>query len=183
MLYPALVSVSEELQQILSLQQSYLKGHNDAAEEKEQGFVTVHHSFEMLEQMHRLSPSVIIKDDDKVVAYALTMVNECRNLIPILIPMFQMFDKIAYKDKLLSQYKFYVMGQICVDKKYRGLGLVDMLFQKHKEAYHKRFDFIVTEISTSNSRSMRAHEKIGFKTIYQYTDAADEWNIVLWDWK
>jgi GNAT superfamily N-acetyltransferase len=182
MLYAALVSSHNELNQILYLQQLYLKGNNTAEEEKEQGFVTVHHSFEILEQMHQLAPSVIIKEDDKVVAYALTMVNECRNLIPVLVPMFEMFDTIIYKQRPLTDYKFYVMGQIGVHKDYRGKGLVPMLFQKHKEAYSGQFDFIVTEISTSNSRSMRAHEKIGFKTIHQYKDAADEWNIVLWDW-
>lgn len=182
MLKSALVTDDTELQQILELQQLYLKGHNSAMEEKEQGFVTVHHSFEQIKQMHRLSPSVIVKEDDKVVGYALTMVNECRNLIPVLVPMFEMFDKIVYKGKTLPQYQFYVIGQICVDKNYRGKGIVDMLYQKHKEAYSRKFDFIVTEISTSNSRSMRAHEKIGFKTIHQFTDAEDEWNIVLWDW-
>lgn len=182
MLYPALVSTGEELHQILALQQLYLKGHNNAAEENEQGFVTVHHSFEQLKQMHHLSPSVIIKDDDKVIAYALTMINECRNLIPVLIPMFEMFNRIEYKGIPLLQYKFYVMGQIGIYKNYRGKGLANMLYQKHKEAYGNQYDFIVTEISNSNSRSMRAHEKIGFKTIHQYTDADDEWNIVLWDW-
>lgn len=183
MLNATLVTTEEELHQILRLQQLYLRGNNDAAEEKEQGFVTVHHSFELLAQMHHLSPSIIIKDGDKVVAYALTMVNECRNLIPVLIPMFEMFDKIEYNHKALQEYKFYVMGQIGVHKDYRGKGLVAMLYNKHKEAYGGKYDFIITEISTSNARSMRAHEKAGFKTIHQFKDDADEWNIVLWDWK
>ena len=182
MLYSALVNSEDELLQILQLQQLYLKGYNPSTEEKEQGFVTVHHSFEILEQMHLLSPSVIVKDDDKVVGYALTMVNECRNLIPVLVPMFKMFDKIVYNQKLLIEYNFYVMGQIGIHKDYRGKGLVDMLYQQHKKTYSKQFDFIVTEISTSNGRSMRAHEKSGFKTVHQFTDAEDEWNIVLWDW-
>ncbi|RTL56105.1 MAG: GNAT family N-acetyltransferase [Sphingobacteriales bacterium] len=183
MLYPTLVSTDDELHQILHLQQLYLRGNNDATEEKEQGFVTVHHSFELLSQLHQLSPSIIVKNDDKVVAYALTMVNECRPLIPVLIPMFEMFDKINYNGKLLHEYKFYVMGQIGVHKDYRGKGLVQMLYDKHKEVYSPQYDFIVTEIATRNTRSIRAHEKIGFKTIHHFTDATDDWDIVLWDWK
>jgi RimJ/RimL family protein N-acetyltransferase len=58
-----------------------------------------------------------------------------------------------------------------------------MLYDKHKEAYGNQYDFIVTEIATRNTRSIRAHEKIGFKTIHQFTDATDDWDIVLWDWK
>lgn len=183
MLYSTLVSKEEELHQILHLQQLYLRGNNNAIEEKEQGFVTVHHSFELLQQLHQMSPSVIVKDDNKVVAYALTMVNECRQLIPVLLPMFEMFDTIKYNDKLLHEYKFYVMGQIGVHKDYRGKGLVKMLYDKHKEVYSQQYDFIVTEIATRNSRSIRAHEKIGFKTIHTFSDETDDWEIVLWDWK
>ncbi|MBI3718443.1 MAG: GNAT family N-acetyltransferase [Sphingobacteriales bacterium] len=183
MLHSTLVSTDDELHQILHLQQLYLRGNNDATEEKEQGFVTVHHSFELLHQLHKMSPSVIVKDDNKVVAYALTMVNECRELIPVLLPMFNMLDQIIYNGKPLQEYRFYVMGQIGVHKDYRGKGLVKMLYDKHKEVYSPQFDFIVTEIATRNTRSTRAHEKIGFKTVHQFTDSTDDWDIVLWDWK
>jgi ribosomal protein S18 acetylase RimI-like enzyme len=75
------------------------------------------------------------------------------------------------------------MGQICVDKAYRGKGLVNMLYQKHREIYSSRFDFILTEISTANIRSIKAHEKLGFQSIHTYTDAMDEWRVVIWNWK
>ena len=182
MLQSCMVNTEDELRQILHLQQLYLRGNNDPAEEKEQGFVTVHHTFEVLQQMHQLAPSVIVKEDDKVVAYALTMVNECRHLIPVLLPMFDLFDRIEYNGKSLKEYRFYVMGQIGVHKDYRGKGLVQLLYDKHKEAYATQYDFIITEIATRNGRSMRAHEKTGFKTIHQFSDETEEWNIVLWDW-
>jgi hypothetical protein len=57
------------------------------------------------------------------------------------------------------------------------------LYQKHKDIYSSQFDFILTEISTSNHRSLKAHEKIGFKTIYSHIDEMDEWNVVVWNWK
>lgn len=182
MLYPTLVTTEDELQRILQLQQLYLKGHNSQSEEKEQGFLTVHHSYEMLHQMHLLSPSVIIKDGEKVIAYALVMAKELKGLIPVLKPMFDMFENVSYKNQPLNSYHYYVIGQICVAKEYRGMGVFDMLYQKHKAEYSGRYDFTITEIATSNGRSMRAHERVGFKTIYQYSDATDEWNIVLWDW-
>jgi hypothetical protein len=57
-----------------------------------------------------------------------------------------------------------------------------MLCQQHKEVYGRYFDFLLTEISINNPRSLKAHEKIGFQTIYTYKDAMDEWNVVVWDW-
>ena len=176
------VSSTDELQQILYLQQLYLSGQNDSAEEQDQGFVTVKHSFNVLQQMHDLSPSVIVKHGDKVIAYALVMTKDCQNFIPVLVPMFESFNNIQYKDQPLTAYSFYVMGQVCVHKDYRGMGVFQMLYQHHQQLFSKQFDFVLTEIATRNTRSIRAHEKVGFKTIHTFRDTTDEWAIVLWNW-
>ena len=182
MLYSTLTSTINELEQILQLQQENLSQNIEEAEIKSQGFVTLRHDLATLKQMHDLAPSVIIKDDDKVVAYALTMLKECRQLIPDLEPMFSSFDKLSWKNKPLNDYSFYVMGQVCVAKPYRGRGLFEELFQHHKKIYQSQFDLFITEIATRNQRSMRAHEKVGFKVIHIHRDEIDEWNVVAWDW-
>jgi ribosomal protein S18 acetylase RimI-like enzyme len=187
MLIATTVSTENELQQILDLQKKYLLSNIDSDEMKSQGFLTVQHTPELLKIMHSLAPSIVVKDGDAVVAYALVMLRECRELIPELIPMFNTFDHLEYhslqhQGKPLMEYSFYVMGQICVAKEYRGQGLFDMLYRQHREVYRPEFDFIVTEVATRNARSMRAHERVGFKTIHTYTDELDHWAVVLWDW-
>jgi RimJ/RimL family protein N-acetyltransferase len=74
------------------------------------------------------------------------------------------------------------MGQVCIAKPYRGRGLFKALFQHHKKIYQSQFDLFITEIATRNRRSMRAHEKVGFKVIHIHRDEMDEWNVVAWDW-
>jgi ribosomal protein S18 acetylase RimI-like enzyme len=96
--------------------------------------------------------------------------------------MFHHLEELSYKDQPLFSYQFYCMGQICVDRPFRGMGLVNELYQKHKEVYRSKYDLLLTEISTSNIRSQKAHEKVGFSTIHTYTDALDEWNVVVWEW-
>ena len=182
MLTATTVTNNDELQQILDLQQLYLTGQNNSVEEKEQGFVTVKHSLNVLQKMHELSPSVIVKDEGKVVAYALVMTKECSSFIPVLVPMFESFAKINYKQQPLSAYSFYVMGQVCVHKDYRGKAVFDMLYNHHKQLFSRQYDFVLTEIATRNTRSVRAHERVGFKTIHTFRDTTDEWAIVLWDW-
>jgi hypothetical protein len=172
-----------DLQQILDLQYENLVNNITDVEMKSEGFVTMHHSMDVLQQMHNLSPGIVIKDKDKIVAYALVMLRECRQLVPPLEPMFKIFDHLLWNNKPLNVQHFYVIGQICIAKGYRGQGLFEMLYEGHKKRFSKQFDFIVTEISTRNHRSMRAHERIGFKTIHIYEDALDQWAIVLWDWK
>jgi ribosomal protein S18 acetylase RimI-like enzyme len=97
--------------------------------------------------------------------------------------MFTRFDQLIYDNKPLPEYHFYIMGQICIAKEYRGKGLFDMLYEKHKEIFQSKYDFVITEVATRNIRSMRAHIRVGFKIIATYTDELDEWAVVIWDWR
>jgi RimJ/RimL family protein N-acetyltransferase len=97
--------------------------------------------------------------------------------------MFVLLDKQSWENKPLNAYRYYIMGQICVAKEYRGQGLVEELYNHHKKVYKSRFDLLVTEIATRNQRSVRAHEKAGFQPVHTYRDELDEWVVVAWDWK
>ena len=176
------VQGTADLEQIVALQHdNHLTGLS-ADEARAQGFVTVRHDVDILRQMHALAPSIVARDGERVVAYALTMPRECRALCPVLEPMFQLFETLEYRGRPLTQQRFYVMGQICIDKAYRGQGLFDALYTKHRELYAPRFDLLITEVATRNTRSMRAHERVGFQTVHIHRDATDEWALVLWDW-
>jgi hypothetical protein len=181
-IHTSLVHDKDELEQILSLQKKNLALNISETDVQTQGFVTLQHNLDTLVNMHELAPSVIIKKDEAVIGYALTMLCECRHLIPGLEAMFANMDKLSWKNRPLTDYRFYVMGQICIDKVFRGLGLVEELYSFHKEVYGSSFDLLVTEIATRNQRSLRAHEKAGFKTIHVYRDELDEWAVVVWDW-
>ena len=183
MLILTTVADNGELEEILRLQQQNLLQNIDDVEMQTQGFVTMVHTLDVLQKMHVLAPSVIAKDNGKVIGYALVMLRECRELFPPLEPMFKNFDKLEYRERPLNHYRYYVMGQVCIDKKYRRTGLFDQLYQKHKEIYSGNYDFIMTEVSTRNLRSLRAHERVGFEIINSYSDDLDEWAVVLWNWK
>jgi len=183
MLRATIVTGENELLQIYKLNQENLKSNLDAETKKRDGFVTWLYPLPLLKQMHRLSPSIIVKDNEIVVGYALTTLKESGIFHWDLKTMFQNLAVVQYKDKPLSFYNFYCMGQICVAKDYRGKGIVTMLYGKHKEVYGHQYEFLLTEISTRNARSLKAHEKIGFQNIYTYTDLMDEWNVVIWNWK
>jgi len=183
MIYSTLVNNKEELQQILDLQQQNLSKNISAEELRSQGFVTFQHDLETLQQFHKLAPSVIVKDDDKVVAYALTVVNEARHIFPPIESMFVLLETRQWKDQPFHNFRYYEMGQICVAKDYRGKGVFEMLYQQHKKSNSQKFDLLITMISTKNHRSLRAHEKVGFETAIIEKDEVDEWAVVVWDWR
>jgi GNAT superfamily N-acetyltransferase len=163
-----------DLEQILALQRRNLPRNIDEAELAAQGFVTVEHTVDVLRRMHELAPSLVAKDGDELAGYALVMPVECRILLPVLEPMFQRLDAF--------RRRFYVMGQICVAKAYRGRGIFDLLYAAHREHLRGRFDSCVTEVSVRNPRSLRAHLRVGFEEIERYRDGTDEWVLLAWNW-
>jgi hypothetical protein len=98
----AIVSSKNELEQIFRLNRMNLKQNLSSKEQMQEGFVTWLYSIELLEQMHRLAPSIIVKDNGEVIAYALTTLKESRVFHPDLNAMFQNRQQVHYKDKPLS---------------------------------------------------------------------------------
>lgn len=170
-----------DLREILALQKLNLKTEISDQTKKDQGFLTVNHSIEELRSMTSATPQIVAKSNGKVVAFALAMLPELGKLISDLQPMFDILDTLVWKEKPLPDYRYYVMGQICVGEGFRGRGVFDGLYQKHKEVYKNEFALCVTEISTANTRSQRAHERVGFETIHTHVDHVDEWNVVVWE--
>jgi len=183
MLQASLVNTSEQLKQIHQLNQKNLRSFISEHEQMDQGFLSWPYSLELLQQMNELAKSVIVTEQDQLAGYALTTLPEARRFHPELDLMFKGFEELLYKGRPIFSYRFYCMGQICIAKEYRGMGIVPMLYNKHKEIYSSEYDFILTEISTRNTRSMKAHEKVGFKIIHHHRDHLDEWAVVVWDWK
>ncbi len=174
----------QELNGILDLQKANLSIALRPEEMKEQGFVTVVHSYEQLATMNNVAPHIIATSEDKVIAYLLAMTDLSKHTVPILIPMFDIFDKIIYKERLVSSYHYMVVGQVCIEKAFRGIGLLDQCYDYYKNRFAATYDFAITEIAATNYRSLQAHSRIGFREVERYI-APDsvEWIVVIWDWK
>ncbi len=177
-----LVDTELELQQILELQKANHYENVSDALKQANGFVTVKHDLATLTLMNEKARQIIAVDENEVVGYALVMVKELKRNVPTLVPMFEKLKTLSFNGTSLQKLNYYIMGQICIAEKSRGKGIFKSLYQKHKEVYSSEFDACITSISTSNPRSIRAHEKIGFSTIHTFYDELDEWNIVLWNW-
>lgn len=177
-------TTDKELAEIVALQKKNLPANLTVAEMQEQGFVTVVHSLDDLKKMNLFEQHLVIKDNDTVVGYLLAMTKKSEFDIPVLIPMFKVFDKVSYQNKLLADYNFIVVGQVCIDKEYRGKGLLNESYQAYKKTFSSKYDFAITEIATANQRSLNAHKTAGFREVHQFTDINQiEWSIVLWDWR
>ncbi len=177
------VTTDDELRQILALQALNQTRNTPADYQREQGFVTVSHSLSQLQALCLEAPQIIAKVDDAVVGYALVMMPILRHSVPELVSLFDAIDKLTFDHKPLSAYRYYVMGQVCVAESQRGQGVFDGLYATHRHYFQSNFDLCLTDIATRNTRSMRAHQRVGFQVIDEFTDALDHWAVVVWNWQ
>jgi len=164
---------TEELRQILVLQQENLPKNIEKASMGKEGFVTVEHSFELLKKMNEAFPHTLAKDNGKVVGYALSMHPKFGSEIAILKSM---FDEIKKKE---IRENFMAMGQICIAKSHRRKGIFRGLYEHMVRFTKPEFSVIITEVDVRNERSLKAHETIGFRECSRYSSDGRVWSLLL----
>ena len=176
------VSSPTEIIGIRDLQALNLKQNITAEEAIDQGFLTAAYTIEYLQEMNAVSPSIIAKDGDKVVGYALVTTKDIRKGHDLIEGLFDAIDACEYNGKSLRDVSYVVVGQLCVAKEYRGQDLVQKLYGHFRDCLSNEFTYLVTDVAKANVRSLKAHKKRGFQVINELTYGGFGWDIVLWDW-
>ena len=176
------VSDLDEVLQILDLQSRNLASVLSPETRDSQGFLTVQHDPAVLQRMNEAAPAIIAKDGSRLIGYALVMPREFAADVPVLQPLFDMLDTLSWRGLSLRENpRWFVMGQICVAAAYRGQGVFDGLYRHMAVVCRPHYDFTVTEVAERNTRSIRAHERVGFQTLHSYFDdtTGEHWRVVV----
>ncbi len=176
------VSHYEELLGIKELQTSNLKSLLTETEIEKEGFVTAEYSIPFLERMNALQPSIIAKEGDRVVGYALVATKALYGSHDLLDDLFRQIDKQTFKGVSLQQTNYVVVGQLCVAKSHRGLGVVQKMYDFYRQELSDQYTYLITDVVDQNPRSVKAHLKAGFEIIGSLDYGGSRWHIVLWDW-
>ena len=176
-------STTADFEGIIMLQKNNLAKYLPEAEKLTEGFLMVQHQLSDLETFAASAPQLIAKEGEKIVGYLLVMTKSLRDSIQMLIPMFEQFDQILHQDHAIKDFNYITVGQVCVGKEARGKGVLDKLYSEYKTLFQDQYDFAITEIAKSNTRSMKGHARVGFEVVHSFQDQYESWNIVIWDWK
>jgi GNAT superfamily N-acetyltransferase len=175
-----IASADRHFEQILDLQRRYhVQSLSPETQEKE-GFVFAEHSVPLLRRMAAELPQAIAVDNDVVVGYCLALPLSLRAEVPALSPMFDHFNRCTFRGRPLSEVRFLVGGQVCVDRAHRGRGLLARLYEQIRSSAPPVYELCVTEIAVRNQVSVRAHARMGFETISTYSDERERWVVVAW---
>ena len=175
-----LAKTSEELIEVMALQQANLRKNISKNKAETQGFLVAEYDLDFLEMLHKNSPGILAKDGEKVVGYSLVALPETAGHHPLLADLVENIERCLYNGKPVTNYA--IVAQLCVSKDYRGQDLVQKLYGGFQEHYASRFDFCVTDVAQANARSLKAHQKRGFQVIDTLSYGGIGWDIVLWDW-
>lgn len=172
-----------EIEGIKKLQEKNLRTTISEEEALSQGFLTASYSMAYLQEMNQAAPTVIAVDGSEVVGYAMVATQSIRSGHDLIEDLFNTIDRTKYNNELLKNSNYVVVGQLCVAKSHRGMGLVQKLYGHFRDCYAQEFQYLVTDVAQANTRSLKAHRNTGFEVIDTLTYGGIKWDIVLWDWR
>jgi hypothetical protein len=154
---------------VLALHQKYQIA-TIAEEDKPDGFVTTAFTREQLTQLIQEERGLFIaKEEETVVAYVMSASWQFWSVWPIFSLMIENLPTLNYAGHQLSPDNSYQYGPVCIDKAFRGSGLLERIFDFSREQMAVRYPVLVTFINRINTRSYAAHtQKLGLEVIAEF---------------
>lgn len=172
---------SRDLPSLLELQESNLF-ENLPTEQHKDGFLSARFGAEQFAQMNREAAVVVAEDDGRIVGYACSAGVDFSRQFPILDAMITTFGRLTYLGTTLIDARVCIYGPVCVDRSFRGRGVLRGLISGLKAELAGQFDVAAAFISKANSRSLGAHvDGLGMTVLGDYAFEAGRYWIVAFD--
>jgi len=124
----------------------------------------------------------IAKDRSQVIAYAMAASWSYWKEWAMFKFMIEELPKLSFLNQTLTTENSYQYGPVCIDKKVRGTGLLESLFDFTCVQMSKRYPIMVTFINKNNPRSYEAHtRKLGMTTIHEFKFNNNEYYELAYD--
>jgi hypothetical protein len=170
-----------DIEGVLELQKLHLVS-NLTEEEKKFGFVTTPFSVEQLVYVIHNEGLFIAKDNNKIIAYVFAESWDFFSQYPIFEYMISLFPKLSFFDFEINSTSSFQYGPICIDKKYRGKGLINTLFEFMRIHVVKKYPLSLTFINKTNIPSFKAHtEKLKWTVIGNFEFNDNNYFILAYD--
>jgi len=163
------IATLDDIDGILKLHNMYQVDHIKE-EDKKDGFVTTAFSVEELQDIITQEQGIFVAIiDDEIVAYVMSASWQFWSKWPMFAFMIKDLPNLEYLGKKLTVDNSYQYGPVCVNKKVRGTGVLEKLFDFALESMSKRYEILVTFINKINPRSFEAHtRKMGLEVIQEF---------------
>lgn len=163
------LAIKNDIEGILSLQEKYLY-RNLSKEERKKGFVTTPFTIPQVEEIIFQNGLFVATNETKqIIAYAFAGSWKYFEQWEIFNYMVSRFPQLSYNGNEITTENSFQYGPVCIDEKYRGTGLLNLLFEEMRLELLKRYPISITFINKINTVSEKAHtKKLGWKIIDEF---------------
>lgn len=147
-------------------------------EDKKDGFVTTSFSPGQLQTLIEQESGLFIAEaDGEVVAYAMAASWKFwAAQWPMFAHMAEGLGALTYLGRALSMDNSCQYGPVCIDKRLRGSGVLEAIFEFARVQMSERYGVFVTFINKKNPRSFAAHtRKAGLEVIHEFSFNGNEY--------
>jgi hypothetical protein len=175
------IATIKDIPSVLQLQDLYLVA-NLSDEEKKAGFVTTPFSIAQLTFVINNQGLFIAKENNNVVAYIVAESWAFFSQYPIFKYMITLLPSIRFFDYRFTAENSFQYGPICINKNYRGKGLINLLFEFMRIHISKKYPLSLTFINKINVPSMIAHtQKLKWTLVGDFQFNNNEYFILAYD--
>ncbi len=151
---------------VLSLQEKYLYSNLNETERKN-GFVTTPFTIDQIDEIIKQNGLFVAENEDKIIiAYAFAGSWKYFEQWEMFKFMISRFSELSFNNTQITVENSFQYGPICIDKDYRGNGVLYQIFEKMRIEFLKKYPISITFINKVNAISEKAHtKKLGWEII------------------
>jgi hypothetical protein len=124
---------------ILRLQSENFIG-NLPPEERQEGFLSAEFASRQVAELAEDLGTTVASVAGAVVAFLCAFRSEFNHGSPVIAKMLESYHRVKFEGKELSSYSSYIYGPVCIDRAYRGRGLLRGLYEAQKQELAGRFE-------------------------------------------
>ncbi len=163
------IGTKNDIDGIISLQEKYLYRNLNETERKD-GFVTTPFTVKQIEEILDQNGVFVAEDEQAaIIAYAFAGSWKYFEQWEIFNFMVSRFPKLSFNGNNITTTNSFQYGPVCIDKAYRGKGVLNLIFEEMRLEFIKKYPISVTFINKVNVISEKAHtKKLGWKIIDEF---------------
>lgn len=164
------IGIQADIPGILALQEKYLYSKL-SEEERLNGFVTTPFTIAQIEQIIDEETGIFVAENEKkeIIAYAFAGSWKYFEQWGIFNYMVSRFPNLSFKENDITTENSFQYGPVCIDMKYRGQGILNLIFEEMRLGFLKRYPISITFINKINVVSEKAHiQQLGWEIVDEF---------------
>lgn len=152
---------------------------NLSSTDRHRGFLSATFTLQQIAAMARDLGIIVARDKQHVVGFICASRCDLNNQPSIVKRMVEAFDRCRFQGRALNDYKQFIYGPVCIDRAYRGRGLLRHLYHGLQRELAGKYDVGSAFVAEDNLHSLRAHvDGLGMSEVGRFVHGGRSYQIL-----